>query len=65
MTEIAVNMPNTELKLNEDENICEICFGNCKCDKYKCTECDNSICVDCAESWSKMVNDDKDNSYSV
>jgi len=67
-----VNHTNTEIKKCSEscesetgENICEICYGNSKCDKYKCGECENSICVECAESWSKMVSDDKDNSYSV
>ena len=43
MTEVmSGNPPNTDLKTTDDvfdENICEICYGNCKCDKYKCKEC--------------------------
>jgi hypothetical protein len=77
MTELVVNMPNTELEKVDkvhsgrpegkdfDENICEICFGNNKCDKYKCGECDNKICIECAESWSRMVANNKEEEYSV
>lgn len=65
---MVVNHTNTELKKVDkdfDENICEICFGNNKCDKYKCGECDNKICIECAESWSRMSANNKDEEYSV
>ena len=70
MTEIIkmpVNHPNTNLQLTDDTDvdICEICYGNCKCDKYKCKECDNSICISCAESWSKMSSKNIEEQYSV
>ena len=69
MTEVmSVNPPNNNLKATDDvfdENICEICYGNCKCDKYKCKECDNSICIKCAESWSKMLSKNMDEQYSI
>ena len=69
MTELMlVNTPNTELgKVDKDfdDNICEICYGNNKCDKYKCGECDNKICIECAESWSRMIANNKEEEYSV
>ena len=69
MTELMlVNHTNTELgKVDKDfdDNICEICYGNNKCDKYKCGECDNKICIECAESWSRMIANNKEEEYSV
>jgi len=66
MTEMIVdNHPKNDFEKNDEENICEICFGNCKCDKYKCKECDNSICIECAENWSKMDASNKGINYIV
>lgn len=65
MTELmVVNHTNTKLEKVE-ENVCEICYGNSKCDRYKCKECDNSICIECAESCSKMDGSNMTYNYLV
>lgn len=68
MTDLmVVNHTNTNTECDID-NICEICYGNKKCDKYNCKECDNSICIRCAESCSKIVlslYDEEDKEYCI
>jgi hypothetical protein len=40
----------SHIKDEDDEDICEICYNNYKCDNIKCKTCDKSICINCYNS---------------
>lgn len=45
-------MTPDELKLMEDNKICEICYSNCKSTTHKCDECHHTICISCVATAS-------------